>query len=98
MNNSTYGPREALAAVQGRTLEDWLNSHWDLLCHALSYYQSHLIANNWEDAITIEAIRRVRMEIVVGNRLSDSIAHQNNQLSQQPLLAEQTELTKTSVS
>ncbi len=73
MSDVTYSPKDALEAVQDRSLEDWLNSNWDLLCAALDFYQDSLNPNccSMED-ITIEAIRRLRMEIVVGNRLSQA--------------------------
>ena len=92
MSDERYSPKDALAAVQDRDLEDWLNSWWDLLCAALNHYQETLDPNDEMEVHTLEAIRRVRMEIVVGNRLSDAIAHQQPQLKEQPLLAGQTEL------
>ena len=92
MPDERYSPKDALAAVRDRDLEDWLNSWWDLLCAALNHYQETLDPNDEMEVHTLEAIRRVRMEIVVGNRLSDAIAHKQDQLSDQPLLAGQTEL------
>ncbi len=90
-----YGPQEALANVRDATLEEWLNGNWDLLCTALNSYQSRLNPDDWNDELTIEAIRRTRMQIVVGNRLSDCI-HNINQPEQPATLpglyeAEQTE-------
>ena len=98
MSDARYGPKDALAAVEDRTLEDWLNSWWDLLCGALNSYQASLDLNSDNDKLTIEAIRRVRMEIVVGNRLSDCI-HNRAQPLQPPQLpgiyaAGQAELTE----
>lgn len=91
MTDTTYSPKDALIAVENESLEDWLNSWWDLLCAALNHYQNTLDPADEMEVHTLEAIRRVRMEIVVGNRLSDVQRHQQDQLPDQPLLAGQTE-------
>ena len=85
MSDARYSPKDALAAVQDRSLEDWLNSWWDLLCAALNHYQETLDPADEMEVLTLEAIRRVRMEIVVANRLSD-VNHNQDQPSQPPAL------------
>ncbi len=85
MPDATYSPKDALAAVEDRSLEDWLNSWWDLLCAALNHYQETMDPADEMEVHTLEAIRRVRMEIVVGNRLSDVI-HNQDQPGQLPAL------------
>ena len=85
MADRSYSPQDALADVQGESLEDWMNSWWDLLCAALNHYQETLDPADEMEVHTLEAIRRVRMQIVVANRLSDVI-HNQDQPIQLPAL------------
>ncbi len=85
MVDRSYSPQDALADVEDESLEEWMNSWWDLLCAALNHYQNTMDPNDEFYVHTLEAIRRVRMQIVVANRLSDVI-HNQDQSSQTPSL------------
>lgn len=64
----TYTINDALANVSDNNLEGWLNRWWDLLEFALTAYQKGL---DKSDTLS-EMIRQCRMEVVIGNRLSQA--------------------------
>ena len=65
MSDATFTINDALRNCQDNDLREFLGRHWDLLVAALdAYYADHS-----NDLILANAIRRCRMEIIIGNRL-----------------------------